>query len=140
MIDIDLTIPTHGALPLVTRPLPGEDRILHVPPGHAEHAHHAWIAGAVGGYFVWGRYSSVNYQVVLYLTSRVLVGLWKKYGINISHPRIYSLAAAVVWGVVMMLFEESPDVLHPSLKSSMDEIYRTKLSSFQYSHKEEEND
>ena len=86
---------------------------------------------------MWGRYSSVNYQVVLYLTSRVLVGLWKKYGVSESHPRMYSLAAAAVWGVVMMLFEESPEVLHPSLKSSMDEIYRTQLSSFQYKSKDE---
>ena len=30
----------------------------------------------------------------------------------------------VVWGLVMVLFEESPHVLHRSLKSSMDEIYR----------------
>jgi hypothetical protein len=34
------------------------------------------------------------------------------------------LAAAGIWGTVMMLFEEYPDVLHPSLRMSMTEIYR----------------
>lgn len=94
------------------------------PAGHPERSHHALFAGAIGGYLIWGRYSSVNYQVVLYLASRVLVGLWKRYGVGHEHPNLYRFAAAAVWGVVMMLFEECPEVLHPSLKSSMDEIYR----------------
>lgn len=102
-------------------------------PGHPERPHHALVAGMVGGYMVWGRYSSVNYQIVLYLTSRVLVALWKQHDYrilpNALRERTYAIAAAVVWGVVMLLFEESPDVLHPSLKSSMDEIYRFRQSS-----------
>jgi peroxisomal membrane protein 4 len=89
------------------------------------------VAGAIGGYFVWGRYSAVNYQIVLYLTSRVLVGLGKylqqvylpEEG-AVSFDQSYPLFAAVVWGLVMILFEERPSVLHPSLKKSMDEIYR----------------
>lgn len=98
------------------------------PPGHAEHLYHAFVAGAIGGFFIWGRYSSVNYQIVMYLTSRVLVGLWKRLVPSDkeegSQSQTYPLAAAAVWGIVMALFEESPQVLHPSLKSSMDEIYR----------------
>jgi hypothetical protein len=109
--------------------------------GHPERPYHALVAGAVGGYFVWGRYSSVNHQIVLYLTSRVIVGLAKhtleKYrGVShhdspsvLNHPRTYPLLAASVWGLVMVLFEESPHVLHKSLKQSMDEIYRFRLSS-----------
>lgn len=107
-------------------------------PGHPEHPHHALVAGAVGGYFVWGRYSSVNNQVVLYLASRVLVGLWKRHcEPHVLHQnlplalreRSYAITAAAVWGLVMLLFEESPDVLHPSLTSSMNEIYRFRQSS-----------
>lgn len=121
-------------------------------PGYPERAHHALLAGAVGGYFVWGRNSSVCHQVVLYLTSRVLVGVWKLAirHFDSTHPRretsitakatssatattitksssdkLYPFAAALVWGLVMLLFEESPDVLHPSLRSSMEEIYHT---------------
>jgi len=97
-------------------------------PGHPERSHHALVAGAIGGYLVWGRYSSVNYQIVLYLTSRVLASLCKRH-IRLRLPesvrqRGYPLAAATVWALVMLLFEEDPDVLQPSLRSSMEEIYR----------------
>jgi hypothetical protein len=110
------------------------------PPGHPENVYHSFVAGAVGGYVVWGRYSSVNYQVVLYLTSRVLVGLGKKFLMRQSGSDktlegdlrrsggsrdYYPLAAALVWGTVMALFEESPEVLHPTLRASMNEIYRS---------------
>jgi peroxisomal membrane protein 4 len=36
---------------------------------------HALAAGALGGYAVWANYSSVNFQIVLYLFSRVAVAL-----------------------------------------------------------------
>lgn len=102
-------------------------------PGLPENPRHALIAGAIGGYAIWGRYSSVNYQILLYLTSRIIVGgltLARERGIPpfgakmLNFDRSYRLAAAAVWGVVMLLFEEHPHVLHPSLKRSMDEIYR----------------
>ena len=106
-------------------------------PGLPQSPWHALVGGAIGGYFVWGNYSSVNYQIVLYLTSRVLVGLWKRViRLDIASERLkaamtpdrnnrfYAMAAATVWGIVMLLFEECGDVLHPSLKQSMDEIYR----------------
>ncbi|KAG7358946.1 Tim17/Tim22/Tim23/Pmp24 family protein [Nitzschia inconspicua] len=109
--------------------------------GHPERPYHSLIAGACGGYFVWGRYSSVNQQIVLYLTSRVLVGLAKRTWEHVhgkphheeqssilQHPKTYPLLAAAVWGLVMVLFEESPHVLHRSLRASMDEIYRFQLS------------
>ena len=102
-------------------------------PGLPEQPYHAFLAGALGGYIVWGRYSGVNYQLLLYLTSRILVGCvklasqkglppfsWKK----LSFTNTYPWAAAGIWGTVMMLFEEYPNVLHPSLRRSMDEIYR----------------
>ncbi|CAJ1945699.1 unnamed protein product [Cylindrotheca closterium] len=107
--------------------------------GQPERAYHALLAGATGGYVVWGKYSSVNYQIVLYLTSRILIGLskrcWEKfspieYKNMLQHPKTYSLLSAAVWGVVMVLFEETPHVLHRSLKTSMDEIYRYQISSF----------
>ena len=106
---------------------------ISTPAGLPQHPYHAFLAGAVGGYIVWGRYSSVNYQLILYLASRILVGCiklarekgippfsWKRLEFTNSYP----YGAAVIWGTVMMLFEEYPDVLHPSLRRSMDEIYR----------------
>lgn len=119
-----------------------------VKAGEPERPYHSLLAGAVGGYIVWGRYSAVNYQIVLYLASRILVGLAKRGweliyqrpghfdGDNknntsnsgassiLQHPQTYPLVAATVWGIVMVLFEDSPHVLHRSLKKSMDEIYR----------------
>jgi peroxisomal membrane protein 4 len=98
------------------------------------------IAGLIGGYCVWGNYSSINYQIVLYLASRVFVAMVKrlmlqqKRGLSASsaaariphfmRDRTYSFCAAMIWGVVLFLYEDSPEVLHPSLKTSMDEIYR----------------
>jgi peroxisomal membrane protein 4 len=103
-----------------------------------EQPYHSFLAGAFGGYFVWGRYSGVNYQLLLYLASRIVVASMKlasEKGIRpfssqrFRFPRVYPWAAAGIWGTVMMLFEEFPDMLHPSLKRSMDEIYRFRLSS-----------
>jgi len=37
---------------------------------------------------------------------------------------VYPVKAAIVWGAAMTLFETYPHVLHPSLKKSMDEVYR----------------
>jgi len=120
---------------------------IAVKAGEPERPYHSILAGATGGYIVWGRYSSVNHQIVLYLASRIMVGsakrIWEEIyqrpghfnnGGNYSqsssllqHPQTYPLAAATVWGIVMFLFEESPHVLHRSLKKSMDEIYRLYL-------------
>ena len=123
--------------------------------GFPQYSRHALIAGMIGGYTVWGRYSSINYQIVLYLTSRVIVALFQRLSKNIStqqhelkqvhfsqsllsssdslrqliKDRIYPLSAATIWGIVMYLFEDSPEFLHPSLRSSMDEIYRFSIRS-----------
>ena len=106
--------------------------------GKPERPYHALLAGAAGGYIVWGKYSSVNYQIVLYLSSRIFIGMSKRFWEKISpreyrgllqHPKLYSLLSAAVWGIAMVLFEETPHVLHRSLKTSMDEIYRYQISS-----------
>lgn len=126
--------------------------------GYPQYSHHALIAGMIGGYTVWGRYSSINYQIVLYLTSRVIVALFQRltqttttiqhqeqqqqqqqFSKSVPLPivswrqlikdRIFPLSAATIWGIVMYLFEESPEFLHPSLRSSMDEIYRFSIRS-----------
>ena len=109
--------------------------ILLSAPGSPALSHHAFLAGTLGGYLVWGReYSSLHYQIVLYLASRILVGCAKlclietnnkdNFGIkNVLRNYGYPLSASLVWGIVMVLFESYPHVLHPSLKRSMDDIY-----------------
>ena len=75
----------------------------------------------------------MNYQIVLYLTGRVLVGMMKiarERGVSpfswerLDFDRSYRLSAAAVWAAVMVMFETHPHALHPSLRRSMDEIYR----------------
>jgi len=41
-----------------------------------------------------------------------------------TQDQSYPWLVAVIWGLSMVLFEESPHLLHKSLRSSMDEIYR----------------
>jgi hypothetical protein len=108
-------------------------KISSSAPGLPAQSYHAFLAGAIGGYAVWGRYSSVNYQLLLYLASRVVVGCiklasekglppfcWRALAFKNSYPWL----SAGIWGTVMVLFEEYPESLHPSLRRSMDEIYR----------------
>ncbi|KAK9362501.1 Tim17/Tim22/Tim23/Pmp24 family-domain-containing protein [Lipomyces starkeyi] len=92
-----------------------------------------FIAGLLGGYVVFGRggKSSVNQQIVLYVFSRVVLGLAKltvkKKLIPSLHEdvgdKVWPAFAAVCWGLVMYMFQTDPDVLQPSMKTSMDYIY-----------------
>ncbi|KAK9479789.1 Tim17/Tim22/Tim23/Pmp24 family-domain-containing protein [Lipomyces japonicus] len=91
------------------------------------------IAGLLGGYFVFGRggKSSVNQQIVLYVFSRVVLGLSKLAVEKRVIPSIsdeigntvYPIFASVCWGLVMYLFRTDPQVLQVSMKNSMDYIY-----------------
>ena len=47
------------------------------PPGRPAVPLHAFVAGAVGSYFVWSKYNSVNYQIIMYLLSRVIIALFR---------------------------------------------------------------
>jgi len=116
--------------------------LLHHPnkAGYPAKPHHALIAGAVGGYFVWGNYTPIHNQILLYISSRVVMGLFKLWTtketsdsdvlkdiqVFTTNNRFqwYPYVSAIVWGTVMYLFEEVPHVLQPSLKASMEEIYR----------------
>lgn len=92
-----------------------------------------FIAGFVCGYFIWGHKTPVNYQIVLYLFSRILIGLadmvykkiQKRNGRKDSKPgkMIYPLFAALIWGIVMWIFEVDKDSLQASLTSSMEFLY-----------------
>ena len=93
---------------------------------------HSLIAGAVGAHFVWAPYSNLNFQIVLYLMSRVLVAVCKtlaRRGVPpfslFRFPEVYPTLAVATWAAVMYLFESDPRSLHPSLAASMNEIYRS---------------
>ena len=103
------------------------DNSLAVRPGRPGRAYHALVGGALGGFVVWGNYSRVSHQVLLYLGMRVLVALGQQLRLHdeTQWRTTYRLAASVVWALVMYLWENAPDDLHPSLRKSMDEIYGT---------------
>ncbi|XP_041367482.1 peroxisomal membrane protein 4-like [Gigantopelta aegis] len=89
--------------------------------------YHSFIAAFCAGFVVFGKYNKVNEQINLYLLSRILYGLAKlavKRG-YIPKPKSdpFPLFAAVVWGIVLWLFEYERDTLQPSLKSSMTYLY-----------------
>lgn len=93
-------------------------------------AWHAALAGGIGGYVIWGRYSSVNFQIVLYLFSRVVMGVCKLAAARGLVPfslttfaGAYPWLAAATWAAVMVLFEFHRSTLHESLAVSMDFLY-----------------
>ena len=111
--------------------------LRHSSPGQKEEAPHTFLAGLLGGYMVFGRgksgQSSVNQQIVIYVFARVVLGLAKLSvqrkragGLGLSpdtkdrlNANAWPAFAAVSWGMVMWLFRWYPEVLQPSLKSSM---------------------
>lgn len=92
---------------------------------------HSFVAGAIGGFIVFRDETTVNSQIVLYLTSRVMVGLvklgWKSVECGEKTALVSAIGfpaqAVLAWGAVMWLWEHSKDTLPGSLQSSMDYLY-----------------
>ncbi|KNC96409.1 uncharacterized protein SPPG_08308 [Spizellomyces punctatus DAOM BR117] len=91
-----------------------------------EHNWDAFVAGVIGGYIVFGKNNNVNNQIVLYLFSRILIGLAKlavKSNVVAEPKHTFSVFAALVWGIVMWLFRHNRDTLQNSLQASMQYLY-----------------
>lgn len=88
-----------------------------------------FMAGLLGGYIVFGRgfQSSVNQQITIYVFARVVLGLAKlavnQGVVSDRDSRIsknaWPLFASLSWAFVMYIFRWYPDMLQPSLRSSM---------------------
>uniref|UniRef100_A0A914WG01 Peroxisomal membrane protein 4 n=1 Tax=Plectus sambesii TaxID=2011161 RepID=A0A914WG01_9BILA len=88
---------------------------------------HSFVAAFIMGYFVFGKNNGVNMQINLYLLSRIMVGLARlavQKGV-LPEPQgaVFPWFAAVVWGVVLWLFEHHQSVLQGSLQASMTYLY-----------------
>ncbi|KAK2488584.1 hypothetical protein MC885_015936 [Smutsia gigantea] len=88
---------------------------------------HSFLAAFIGGLLVFSDNNNVNSQINMYLLSRVIfalcrLGVEKGY---IPKPRWHSfpLFTAMVWGLVLWLFEYHSWTLQPSLQSSMTYLY-----------------
>lgn len=67
-------------------------------------------------------------QIVLYLFSRIMLGLAKLYWNRTTDEapapsQTYPIFAALVWGIVMWLFRHERKTLQPSLQASMQYLY-----------------
>ncbi|KAG8131857.1 putative Peroxisomal membrane protein [Naja naja] len=88
---------------------------------------HSIIAACIGGWLVFGENNNINNQVNMYLLSRILLGL-SRLAVEkgyIPQPKqdTSKIFAAVVWGIVLWLFEYHRHTLQPSLQSSMAYLY-----------------
>ncbi|MBZ3883644.1 Peroxisomal membrane protein 4 [Sciurus carolinensis] len=88
---------------------------------------HSFLAAFVGGFLVFGDNNSINSQINMYLTSRVLFALCR-LGVEKGYlPELrwdpFPWYTAVVWGLVLWLFEYHRPTLQPSLQSSMTYLY-----------------
>ena len=97
----------------------------------------SFIAGFLVGGLVFGRKTPINYQINLYLMSRILVAgieyVYRKYyperlekeGEEPAAERKYGfqVLAGIVWGLVMWLFFIDKSVLQDSLTTSMRHLY-----------------
>ncbi|KAG3263105.1 peroxisomal membrane protein 4 isoform X2 [Ictidomys tridecemlineatus] len=88
---------------------------------------HPFLAAFIGGFLIFGDNSNINSQINMYLTSRVLFALCR-LGVEKGYiPELrwdpFPLYTAVVWGLVLWLFEYHRPTLQPSLQSSMTYLY-----------------
>ncbi|KAJ7456661.1 peroxisomal membrane protein 4 [Mycena latifolia] len=100
-----------------------------------------FLAGLLGGYFVFGERSAVNEQIVLYVVSRVVSSFIPRAGSPYSSSappaagsaivkpmppdsRYFTFFAALSWGAVMWLFEHRGETIQPGMFNSMTYLYR----------------
>lgn len=91
------------------------------------HQMHSFLAAFIGGLLVFGENNNINSQINMYLTSRVLFALCR-LGVEKGYiPALkwdpFPLHTAVIWGLVLWLFEYHRPTLQPSLQSSMTYLY-----------------
>ncbi|KAI1797649.1 peroxisomal membrane protein 4 [Ganoderma leucocontextum] len=104
--------------------------------GGKERSADTFIAGLIGGYFVFGERNAVNEQIVLYVCSRVVSSFLARAKSPYSNAptapgrplppdsRQFSIFAAICWGAVMWLFKERGETIQPGMFNSMTYLYR----------------
>lgn len=109
--------------------------------GGKERESDTFVAGLIGGYFVFGERNAVNEQIVLYVVSRVVASFIPRAtsGYNTSpqsalasssvkplppDSRYFTLFAAMSWGAVMYLFRHRGETIQPGMFNSMTYLYR----------------
>lgn len=92
----------------------------------------SFVAAFVGGYLIFGENNPINMQINMYLLSRIIFGFCRLASKNNYLPNgdtgkggrdYFRLYAALVWGIVLWMFEYHRGVLQPSLQNSMTYLY-----------------
>ncbi|KAM5124943.1 peroxisomal membrane protein 4-like [Mantella aurantiaca] len=88
---------------------------------------HSFLAACVGGWVVFGENNTINSQINMYVLSRVLFGM-SRLAVEkgfIPEPKcdVFPVFSALVWGLVLWMFEYHRHTLQPSLQSSMTYLY-----------------
>jgi peroxisomal membrane protein 4 len=103
--------------------------------GGKERTADTFIAGLIGGYFVFGERTAVNEQIVLYVVSRVVASFIPRatapYSSTSSavvkpvppNSRYFTVFAALSWGAVMWLFKHRGETIQPGMFNSMTYLY-----------------
>jgi peroxisomal membrane protein 4 len=90
---------------------------------------HFFVAGALGGWFVWGaNFDTISSTVALYMFSRAVVGLSVHLhrSQRLKNPfgeRVFAAFCALSWGLGMGLFELDSGAINISLVRSQEYIY-----------------
>lgn len=91
---------------------------------------HSLFAGALGGFFIFSKETSINSQITLYLLSRIITAGTTLLYRTKTLPQAPFLAnnsfvilTSLSWAIVMYLFEKDPSVLQSSLAASMQYLY-----------------
>lgn len=91
-----------------------------------------FISAFTAGYLVFGENNAINMQITMYLLSRIIFGLARlgadKGYLPSGDPAKngkdpFPWFTALMWGLVLWLFEYHRHTLQPSLKSSMTYLY-----------------
>lgn len=87
----------------------------------------AFLSAFAVGYVVFHERNSINEQIILYLLARIVVGL-ARYAQKrdwLPQPKrpVFPWFAALIWGIVLWLFECHRETLQPSLTRSMVYLY-----------------
>jgi len=105
-------------------------KILRISVSSIFHLSRPWaafICAFISGYWIFHEKNSVNEQLILYLLSRIILGLVRyaqkrRWFSQIQRP-VFPWVAAFVWGIVLWLFECHQETLQPSLRHSMTYLY-----------------
>ncbi|SHO78032.1 Uncharacterized protein MSYG_2374 [Malassezia sympodialis ATCC 42132] len=97
-----------------------------------QHSVDPFIAGMLGGWYMFGDRTPVNEQIVLYCVSRCIAALLPRAKVPKDYPKnrvlpidntAHQVFAALTWGAVMWLFVNERRRLNGGLVNSMDYLY-----------------